>query len=455
MLADATRALGGLTTKVDREDVAARADTALAALRVGNEEEARRYLAYTGAGHGKDGGIDRGEEMVPPACGDAASLPQPDDVVVVQFAIRDDGATTGVQPIFASRPGPMIRTFLEAVAGWSWRPEAAAAIRPFFRTAVRVELRCSVAAKRPEITDLLTAEAGRWFVERGLAVPSPAAGSAAASMAGLRAELARREAADGAEAASLLPVMSALIANPVIGGDEAAALAKRAEAIARATKAPASVLLVFGLATADRDPGSRSAWRRANEAVQARLAADPVIAADPRASAALRLLQADLGRGSGAGRAAARSILTAVSSDARLSPRDPMRVAAEVRLASLAAADKDFAAAQAALQRSGLEANQCALVDARPAMTSVGLRSEIYPAEAMRWGFEGWVQAEFDVAADGRTRNIRTVVGYPPFVFGQSTATGVSKSRFTQTYRPGGELGCGGNNLTVRYHLPG
>jgi outer membrane biosynthesis protein TonB len=55
----------------------------------------------------------------------------------------------------------------------------------------------------------------------------------------------------------------------------------------------------------------------------------------------------------------------------------------------------------------------------------VATGSSQFPDEALRWKFEGYVQEAFDIADDGRVTNVRTVVSYPPFVFGPSTERAV------------------------------
>lgn len=65
----AVKGLGGLTARVDRNDVTARSDAALAAFLVGDNERAREFMAYTGAGILKGEGFKLGREMRPPQCG--------------------------------------------------------------------------------------------------------------------------------------------------------------------------------------------------------------------------------------------------------------------------------------------------------------------------------------------------------------------------------------------------
>lgn len=126
-----------------------------------------------------------------------------------------------------------------------------------------------------------------------------------------------------------------------------------------------------------------------------------------------------------------------------------------IRLASLEHADGRGDAARAAFARSGLAADQCALVDKSPKMLNSGASSSDFPMEAIRWGFEGWVSTEYDIGADGRTQGVRAVLSYPPFVFSPAGEGIIRSARFEKTFRPDGGLGCGAQGSQVRFQIPG
>ncbi|RZM19010.1 MAG: hypothetical protein EOP67_58650, partial [Sphingomonas sp.] len=101
----AIRLLGGLETdKVDIMDASARSDAAIAYLLSGNADEARRYMAYTGAGRMVKGSFDPAAEMRSPDCGGDAGL-KPQDVAVVEFNIASDGTIDQAAPIYAAGGG--------------------------------------------------------------------------------------------------------------------------------------------------------------------------------------------------------------------------------------------------------------------------------------------------------------------------------------------------------------
>lgn len=440
----AVKLLGGLTERVDLQDVSARGDVALAALLAGDAENARKYMAYTGAGR-VPGGFDPGASMKPPYCGGEAGL-KPDDTGVVEFSIGADGRIAYAAPVYASGgPGAALE-FARAAREWSWTPEQVRELPAFFRNRARVEMRCSTSFERPSVAKFLEGDLSAWLAEKGAPL-AEAGGSDAVLAAEQRAALA---AADGSPnpAAAIGPLYQ-LAANAVVGREETNAFAKRALTLATAAGAPATARLALDLVVR-RTEGAET-WRGGRLRARLReLAADPSYAADPRARAAARLLLADAESNE-----RARAPLDAVANDGTLAANDPLKIGALIRIASIDHANGDTAAARAAFARSGLSADQCALVDKEPRMLGASAGSSSFPTEALRWGFEGWVQTEYDIAADGRTTSVRPVLSYPPFVFSDAGKRVYSTARFEKTFRPDGGLGCGAQPGRVRFKLPG
>lgn len=242
--------------------------------------------------------------------------------------------------------------------------------------------------------------------------------------------------------------MSALATNIVVPREETRALAERALAIVRANGAPPSAQLLFDVQV--QAQATQDAWDGAvvGKLLTPLLSTAPY-AGDPPARAAIRLFIADAERRRSAARA--RILLKQVGDDAALPAGDPLKVGALVRLASLEQDAGDAAAARAAFDRSGLDASQCAIIDNPPAMVRTG---GVFPQEAMQWGFEGWTQTQFDIAADGKVVNERAVLSYPPFIFTKAAKEAIAGSRDAKSYRPDGGLGCGGQSQRVRFALP-
>ncbi len=444
---DAVKQLGGLTQRTDTRDVSARSDVAIAALLAGKSDVARRYMAMTGAGRLGNATFDPAVQMTPPDCGGEAGL-KPADMAVVEFSIADDGTVFAVSPIYAAGGGAVAMEFARAARDWSWTPEQVKSLPPFFRANARVEIRCSTSFERPSIGKLLDGETRAWFATKGLDVPPETRGGDAAAAPRQRAALAAAEAKAGPNALAVLPAVFALAGNSVVGREESHVLLGRGRAIAEANGAPPLVRLAFDMR--ERLSGTSDSWRGGVfRRVMTPMLAEPSYAADPSARAAVRLLLADNERRLDSDRS--RALLQQVATDAALPVNDPMRVGALIRLASAEEASGDKAAARAAFDKSGLAANQCAILDKPPQRLSVG---GTFPSEALIWRFEGWTRTQFDVAPDGRVLNERAVLSYPPFVFTKAGTATIAGARYAKTFRPDGGVGCGGLTQGVTFRLP-
>ena len=446
ILLSAVKRNGGLTRKVDAADLASRSDLAIASLLGGDDEAGRRYMAYTGAGQLPDA-FTMGAEMVPPSCAEHGLSPE--DVAVVEFGVGSDGAVSSAFPIYASRQGESALAFARAVSRWSWTPEQVTKIPPLFRAMTRIEMRCSTADERPSITQLLQGDFDSWVTAQGLGAMEESRSDAVA-LPLEQAELARREAAHGPSDARLLPPLLALADNLLTPVDQRPALYGRALDIARRAEAPGTVIALL------------SAWQRTGEAQakgdwdtpdQSPLLNDPAVARDPRARAAVLLMQSDalLSRKK---RTSARPLLEQVKAIPGLDRLDPFRVGALIRLAGIDAAEGELASARAAYEETGLSEQQCALVDVQPVRTRSGGSANDFPNDALRWGFEGWAVPEFDVTAKGESVNVRTTIAYPPFIFGPASEKIVDRFRYSQSYRPEGSLGCGGLRQSIGFRVP-
>ncbi len=437
----AVKLLGGLTSKSDIQDVAARGDAALALILAGQSDRAREYLAYTGQGRLPNTTFDPAKNMVVPDCAGETGL-KPADLAVVEFSIGDDGAVSGATPIYAAGGPTVGLEFARATAGWSWTPEQVKELPRFYRYNVRVEMRCSTGFERPSVATLLDDDLTAWLETKRLSLPDVPANAAAAAPA-QRAALAAAEARGGRDSVELLPSLLMLQRSPVVGREETHGLAMRSLAIARAAGAPPRALLV--LAIEEKMSGATIDSDRAVARALEPLLADPTFGNDPRSRSSIRLLLADRGKGE-----AGAAYLRQVADDPQLKADDPAKVGALVRLASREQSAGDTIAAKAAFEQAGVAADQCALLDAPPTM--VGNNGK-FPEEAVRWGFEGWTQTQFDVDAAGRVANERAILSYPAFVFTQAGTNLMRTARFTKSYRPDGKLGCGSLTKRIRFTM--
>lgn len=444
VLKDSLAKQGGLTNRVGLWDITTRSDLAIAALQNKRVDDARLYLAYTGAGRMKDTPFNRAAVMSPPSCGEGGI--SPDDMAIVEFSLESDGRVSGVSPIYATSGRRSALAFANAVRDWSWRAEDAAKVPALFRHASRVELRCSKAAKGKGVLAPLNEAAAAWLDER--AGPSPWEElSDAAALSLQRAALERARSTNdqvGATRAAL-----ALATSSVTSAEETTTMLGVAGKAAADANAPAPVRNLIAIRQVGMEDESVERMRIKLRA----MLGTPEVARDPLSADTLRLLISQP-----AGKTSppddALALQAAVANDAALPANHPLKVAALLGQANVMAARGDLAGARSAFDRTGMTGEQCAQLGLSPSMRSSGASSSDYPMEAVRMGFEGWVMAEADVTADGRTAVQRATIAYPPFVF-DDAAIGIAKdARFSSSFRPVGTLACQAVRVPIRFKLP-
>jgi len=438
----ALKDFGGLTSKADINDVRVRSDLALAYLLANKKDKALNFLGMTGAGRMPDNAMlsKPADGNLPPCGGDI----NPDDVAVVEFTLGNNGAVQNTIPIYASRKGGIAVEFARAVYGWSWDPQQIKDVPLFYRAAARVELRCTTASDRPSPVKLLAGDVGAW-----LRLPSTdtAGETEARKTERLRAELARR--ANLSDDVSILPTLLGLADSRATTFKEARELYARADRIAAVAKAPASVRTYFAIRMAEPESYRRRDMELYIAALD-RLLQIPAVAEDARSAATLRLIIAQ--QKAYREPLVASKALEQITGDSRLDARDPLRVGALLQLASIKARQKDLESARHYFDLTGLTAQQCALVDAQPIRVKGEASEADYPLEAREWGLSGWARTEFDVKSDGTTEHVRTVAAYPPFMFGKPIERVAQRMKFTQSFRPDGGLGCGGQVFEQGFH---
>ena len=441
----ALKDFGGLTTKTDLNDVKVRENLVLAYLLAKNRDKAREYIGMTGEGRAPDNHMlgEPADANLPSCGGDI----KPDDVAVVEFGIGEDGAVLYVQPVYASHPGPMAVEFARAVYGWSWNPENIKTIPFFYRARARMELRCTTAVSRPSPISLLRGDIDGWL-ETHKVVALGSVQSEARRVPVLRAALAERE-KKGPDGIDMVPILVGLAESVGTSFQEARDMYARADRIAAGAQAPTSVRTYLAIRQA-ASPSSKRADEQAYILRLDEILKSPAVQADPRSAATLRLSIAQ--SRSYRDPKGATQYLDAVVGDARLDPHDPLKVGALLQLATIKAQQKDLVSARHYYDSTGLSAQQCALVDAQPTHVRGYASEQDYPAEAREWGLSGWARTEFDVKADGTTANVRTVTAYPPFIFGPPIERVVAHQKYTQSFRPDGGLGCGGEIFQQGFH---
>jgi len=111
----------------------------------------------------------------------------------------------------------------------------------------------------------------------------------------------------------------------------------------------------------------------------------------------------------------------------------------------------DAAAGQARIAEASLKPGACSLMDVKPLPTNLQIGSEYFPAEATRWGLSGYVKESFDIQADGRVKNVRTLLAYPPFIFEETTELAVGKFRYILPKINNDAVGCAGQTEGVSF----
>ncbi|PHQ63789.1 MAG: hypothetical protein COC10_04355 [Sphingobium sp.] len=426
---------GGLSRKVNYQDLVARSDASIAAMLAGHRDKAREYLLYTGAGRMEKQDFTFGADMALPICGEEGI--EADDMAVVEFGINDDGTVSYARPIYGSRPGAMALVFARAVRDWSWLPEDVAKIPGLFRLATRLELRCSTSAGGPSLADGARAAFRDWGEQHGIAQYEPAGQSEAQRRAALAAELTRLRANPSSPTLAQAMLLSDLLENPLVTGKTAEDYRASLRSLIDAAGAPPQVRLWA-------DWLSRKQGREELNA--------SAYAADPAAHALALLLNYD--RPQRRYKRRDPAILDSILSDAGLPDDHPLRVAALIRRASARAAAKDFEGARADYRATGLTEQQCSIVDAEPAIRSAPVSGQDYPTDMVRMGIEGWTRVQHDVSPTGQVLNSRVIAAYPPIVFSANGAKIISRARFEQSYRPGGAMGCSGSMSNVTFRMP-
>ncbi len=461
LLAAAGIAGGATTLRINAADMRVRGDLLIASHLTDNREEIAKFVAFSGAGYLLKAGLATPTDRNLPACAPLTTVAT-DAVAVIEFSIAETGKVYGVTPVYAAAgaggraagddTGPE-SVFVQAVRSWSWRADEAAKVEPFWRQVIRMEIRCQTGRGGFDPVDAAFYRAEtEWYDRVGL-VPAAAAGSSdAASLPVHLAELQAREKAHGTAAAELIPVLRVIGWNQAAAPDVQDQARRRRLALLKAAAAPAAAIGIVEIGLAI-DPFYRSRNPAdANMAELRRLVAHYDAAGETRLAmlARLRLAEVHLWERQRDTAAAVLADIVAAP-ETQLSAADPIRTAALLRRADVAAQQKDLATATAALAATGLTAAQCALVDVRPSPLNNSVTAKSFPQLALRYATSGAVGVGYDITADGRTTGVRTVWAMPPFLFDADTEAAIAKFRFTPMFRPGSSTGCTGSVQAVRF----
>lgn len=429
-------------TKVNLAQVGIRADAAIDAVLTGRNEDAAKYLTYTGAGHlpSEEWNTGLGD---PPVCGDASGV-TPLDTAVVEFSIGEDGRVTDANPVYSSRPGTVGVSFARAVSHWKWNPERITALPPFWRRMVRIEMRCLSRPNPEKLGAPFLQQTIEWLSHMNVARED---------LAPLIDGYIPRD--DPRLQSEDLHAIPALFARLAIETDQkrSDAIAQRLWAALERTNAPA-VPRAVALTMKRGTPGFHS-W--SSEQVRVKAANLELLErTDPRTAAVawLALEYAIALETNGRFKDAVPVLdrVLAFPPDV-LGEHDPVRDVAVLHLAALKRRAGDVVAADAQVNAAGLTRAQCMLFDVRPVATSQGTSASDFPDDARRWGFDGFVREAFDINAAGQVENVRAIIAYPPFIFRSSADHAVSRFKYLAPVVDGGAAGCEGHTQNVSYRF--
>ncbi|WBO22529.1 energy transducer TonB [Sphingomonas abietis] len=437
---------GGLTTQINTSQATIRNDAAIVSSLRKDDESARKYLTYTGAGHLKDmRWIGRYDGELP-VCSTFTDV-RPSDNVVVQFTIADDGHVATALPVYASRTGTLGETFARAVGSWRWNPDLLKGVNGFWRATLVLQLRCQSRPRPDGLDKPIWAAFTRWLQAHDVDAGADDSDSFVAT---------NDPRLQQDDIAALPALFGRFGQNHTSDPD----IAARLQRVLAANAAPASGYALMISIDADN-----RAWAAEGVRLAARARASALAAAVPAfrarypddiATAWLDLQWALALEDSGDFKGAQPLLESVQATSLSQLPEDaPIRRVAMLHAALSAGKLGDAAAAQTHLAASGLNADQCSLFDTHPIPSSVAISSSQFPNEALRWRFEGYVREAFDIADDGRVTNVRTIVSYPPFVFGPSTEQAVRGFRYVPPTIGGQSVGCSGETQSVNYRIPG
>lgn len=434
----ALSAAGGLTSKTDSLDASIRADLALAGLLAGDEAMAHRFLAATGAARDKGGYLPSPSQLASVICPSNATQ---DDFAIVEFQLGADGRPTSVRPVYATRRRGLAEAMAKYVSSLAWNPEVVRHLRPLQASMARLEVHCTAedpASARVRRTALPVVY---WLAAQGIPPLELEAPSERERLSLARAELAAREAKFGADSIQLLPVLQLFESSHLLSYSDSIEAIDRQLAIARAAKAPPSVianLLASRAVMGVTDSGE--GVRKLGELRQTW----PFVT-DPESRLLLAYYIADwtpMSEG-------VSPELLSIAATSELPENHPLRRGANLRASELERRDK--ARIHAYQREAGVARNECRLATVSYDRRAAG---RLFPNDALRWGFEGWGLVKLDLTQEGQVSAAKPLINYPPLVFTRASldAARSLNYRVSDTVQPG--LGCTGQTITVQFKMP-
>jgi hypothetical protein len=447
-LKDGRKKQGAMGLSVTRAEITTRSDLAIAAMLNNLEEDAQRYLAYTGAGRMKDTVFASGLTTELPPCGGDDGL-KPDDLAIVEFSLAEDGTVISAAPVYTPGSRQVALAFTRAVMNWTIKPEQAKKVPEFFRVGLRVELRCTNAGDRPQLTQPLLDATISWINEINKETKVNIDAVSRDKIPAYRESY--NKAVNSGDRSQALLYGTALASSLILETSQRRAILQELIAFAKQQKAPASVITYYRYSLATLEGYSKPSYFPVRNSYRSILA-DADVQSDPFSMASMALLVATPMYKSREP-ADAEQLLTSVINASGLSKTHPLKVNALLQLANLYGAKGDMVRAKETFQKTGLTTEQCALIGIQPAMQRRASLPD-FPDLAQAYGFEGMNKVEFDISTDGSIITPRAVVSYPPFVFNKTSTKWISKVKYSTSYRPEDQVACSATSTAMFYKMP-
>ena len=335
-------------------------------------------MAWTVAGHLEHADWIGGADVEPPTCNGAGDI-QPEDSAVIQFAIDDHGYVTSAVPIYASRPGEMGIHFARSLKDWHWTSDAVAKMSPFWRSSIRLQVRCITRPSGLQLSESFHQATVNWFRAKNLTVGTID------------------------------------------------------------TDAPADVQAYFvythnqGFKSAIRND-RRNKLKYLKDAVPTFDTQWPQTRADAWLRTELAIAMENVGDLKGA-KPQLETILA--EPESVLPSDDAIRRIVVLHLAALKQHEGDVTGAKALINEAGITDQQCSLMEVRPVATENTVGSKVFPDTALRWGFSGFARTVlsypsfvFNAATEKAVSNFRYL---PPSIDGK--ALGCHGESLTISYK--------------------
>lgn len=442
-ISKAVEHFGDRSRRVDVLQSAIRGDAGIIYRLLKQDRVARRYFNYSGAGRQEDPNwiSEYGGSL--PVCGGADDI-RPEDTAVVAIIVGEDGQVAEATPIFASRPGLIGSAFAREVMNWVWEPEAMAKVSPFWRATLRLQLRCEERPRPDSLSGPVNKAIRQWVFEQGWVEAGPGPSEQTV-------KLEQKEAAP--------PIAKYLAGH--LARSETPKLPSRYKARAALLDeldAPAAAHAMLAYRSVTNGRVAESKMRRRYYARRLGEASKRMRLRFPQDTATAWLtLEYGLALEAVSRMEDARGEFEQILAIPQniLPANDPLRQVALLHAATLEAQAGARERAQSRLAAAGMTPEQCQLFDVRQVRTDGKLSGSDFPRAAREWGFEGYTALRFDVDEAGEPVNVRTVVAYPPFIFGESAERGWKRMRFSPLTIGGEPAGCSSQRQGISFRWGG